>query len=207
MRSSRLASALALATLASFLLPGCGNHTLTLNVDVYSFLDPTDVETSIEPHVPPTPAPGVWLSEDTFPPLVNDKTIQLASGVDQFASVRSVTFHIAVEATDTTGTGADTLRVYLSGPNQPPRPGTPVVVVPLSFTPPILPALASIDTVEVTLDQSQAEAQLFTGKSIRLSITNAVRGPVGVPGVDPDLSGRVRLIRLDATVIAGHESF
>lgn len=204
MRSSRLASALALAAL---FLPGCGNHTLTLNVDVYSFLSPSDVETAIEPHVPPAPAPGVWLSENTFPPLVDDKTIQLVSGADQLASVRSVTFRIAVEAADSTGAGADTLRVYLSGPSQPPRPGTPIVEVPLTFVPPVSPATAALDTVQITIDQSQAEAELFAGKSIRLSITNAVRGPVGVPGVDPDLSGRVRLIRLDATVIAGHKDF
>jgi|GEM_PF-2389413 len=204
MRIRRRLLALTAALLA---ISGCGNHTLTLNMDIYSFLDPSDVVTAIEPHVPPTPAPGAWISEDTFPPLVDDRHIQLVSGAGDLASVRSVTFRIAVETTDSTGAGADTLRVYLSGPNQPPRPGTPVVMVPLTFTPPVGPASAAFDTVKITLDQPEAVAQLFTGSEIRLSVTNSVRGPVGVPGVDPDLSGRVRLIQLDATVVAGHKGF
>lgn len=202
MRTARRPLALAALLLWS---AGCGNHTLTLNMDIYSFLSASDTETAIEPHVPPTPAPGAWLSEDSFPPLVDDRHIQLVSGVGDLASVRSVTFRIAVEAADSTGAGADTLRVYLSGPNQPPRPGTPVLEVPLQFTPPVGPAAAALDTVRITIDQPPAVAQLFTGSEIRLSVTNAVRGPVGVPGVDPDLSGRIRLIQLDATVVAGHK--
>ena len=201
MRPHRSLSLLVLA--AS--LAGCGSHSLTVNVDVHSFLSPADVETSIEPHVPPTPAPGAWLSEDTFPPLVDDKHIQLVSGASDLADVRSVTFRIAVEAADSTGAGADTLRIYLSGPNQAPRPGVPVVVVPLRFSPPIAPALASVDTVSIVIDQPSAVAQLFTGNEIRLSVTNAVRGPAGVPGVDPELSGRIRLLQLDATVVAGRK--
>jgi hypothetical protein len=59
--------------------------------------------------------------------------------------------------------------------------------------------------VSIVIDQPQAVAQLFTGNEIRLSVTNAVRGPVGVPGVDPDLSGRIRLLQLDATVVAGRK--
>ena len=198
MRTSRRLALVALA----LLVPGCGSHTLTLNVDVHSFLSPAEVETSIQPHVPPTPAPGTWLSEDTFPPLVDDRRIQLVSGANNMAEVRSVTFRIAVEAADSTGAGADTLRIYLSGPNQAPRPGVPVLTVPLRFSPPVAPATASIDTVSIVIDQPQAVAQLFTGNEIRLSVTNAVRGPVGIPGVDPDLSGRVQLLQLDATVVA-----
>lgn len=188
--------------LAALWLAGCGGHALTLNVDVHSFLSPADVETSIQPHVPPTPAPGVWVSEDNFPALVDDKHIQLVSGAGDITDVRLVTFRIAVESVDSTGAGADTLRVYLSGPNQAPRPGTPVLVVPLKFAPPISPAMASIDTVQITIDQPPAVAELFTGNEIRLSVTNALRGPVGVPRVDPDLSGRIRLLQLDATVVA-----
>jgi hypothetical protein len=201
MRPLRIQSLLALAAL----LAGCGSHSLTLHVDVHSFLSPADVETSIQPHVPPTPAPGAWLSENSFPPLVDDKHIQLVSGASDMADVRSVTFRIAVESADSTGAGADTLRIYLSGPNQAPRPGVPVVVVPLDFSPPVSPSRASIDTVSIVIDQPQAVAQLFTGDEIRLSVTNAVRGPVGVPGVDPDLSGRIRLLQLDATVVAGRK--
>jgi hypothetical protein len=202
MRFPRRPLALAAALLLS---AGCGNHTLTLNMDIESFLSPADVETAIEPHVPPSPSPGVWISEDTFPPLVDDRHIQLVSGAGDLASVRSVTFRVAVETADSTGACADTLRVYLSGPNQPPRPGTPVLEVPLRFTPPVAPAVAALDTVKITIDQPPAVAQLFTGSEIRLTVTNAVRGPVGVPGVDPNLSGRIRLIQLDATVVAGHK--
>jgi hypothetical protein len=185
-------------------LAGCGGHSMTLNVDVHSFLSPADVETSIEPHVPPTPTPGLWLSEDTFPPLVDDKHIQLVSGAGDIVDVRSVTFRIAVEAADSTGAGADTLRIYLSSPVEAPRTGVPVLVVPMRFAPPVAPASVAIDTVSITLDQSPAVAELFTGNEIRLSVTNAVRGPVGTPGVDPDLSGRIRLLQLDATVVATH---
>jgi hypothetical protein len=191
----------ALLALAAACLAGCGSHSLTLNVDVHSFLSPAEVETAIQPHMPPTPSPGVWLSEDTFPPLVDDRHIQLVSGAGDLASVRSVTFRIVAETADSTGAGADTLRVYLSGPEQAPRPGTPVAVVPLRFSPPVAPATARIDTVEITADQPESVAQLFTGTEIRLSVTNSVRGPVGNPA-DPELSGRVRLLQLDATLVA-----
>lgn len=199
MRSLRTAPIVAFAALC---LAGCGSHSLTLNVDVHSFLSPTDTETAIMPHLPPTPAPGVWVSENIFPPLVDDKHIQLVTGAGDVANVRSVTFRVAVEAADSSGAGSDTLRIYLSGPGQPPRPGAPVLVVPLDFAPPVAPASATIDTVQITIDQPEAVARLFTGNEIRVSVTNSVRGPVGVPGVDPDLSGRIRLIQLDATVVA-----
>jgi hypothetical protein len=197
-------AALALAAFAS-MLSGCGNHTLTLFVDVMSFLSPSDTQTSIQPHVPPTPTPGAWLSEDVAPPLIDDLSVRLFSGTGDVVDVRSVTLRFAVEATDSSGSGADTLRVYMSGPATPPRPGTPLAVAPVVFAAPPGPGAVSVDTVSITIDQSAGVAKLFTGSTVRLTVTNAIRGPVGIPGVDPGLAGRVRIIQLDATVIAGHK--
>jgi hypothetical protein len=181
---------------------GCGDHTLSLFVDVLSFMTPAQTQTAIEPHVPPAPAPGLWISEDVAPPLVNDQSIRLFSGATNVVDVKSVTIRMAVEATDSSGAGADTLRLYMSGPNQTPRPGTPVAVVPLVFRAPA-PGAVTVDSAAVTIDQPALVAQLFTGSTVRVTVTNAVQGPVGVPGVNPDLSGRLRIIQLDATVIAG----
>ena len=202
MRNLKRGSALVLLALP---LAGCGNHTLTLFVDVLSFMSPGQTQTSIQPHVPPTPAPGLWASEDVSPPLVNDQSIRLFSGANNIVDVRSVTIRMKVEATDSSGAGADTLRLYMSGPSQPPRPGTPVAVTALVFSPALSPGGVRVDTVSVTIDQPALVAQLFTGNTVRITVTNAVRGPVGIPGVDPPLAGALRIVQLDATVVAGHK--
>ena len=137
--------------------------------------------------------------------MVDDQTIDLFSGNNDFVDVRSVSIRMTVQATSTSGAGSDTVRVYLSGPNSAPRPGSPVISVPITFLAPVSPAASRSDTVQVTLDQSQTVAQLFTGSKIRVSITNAVRGPIGTPGVDPSLAGSLQILKLDATVVAARK--
>ena len=45
-------------------------------------------------------------------------------------------------------------------------------------------------------------AELFTGKRMRLTLTNALRGP----DAGADLNGRLRVHALDAVLIAGRKS-
>jgi hypothetical protein len=208
MRQIRRWSALAIVPLlagAAF-LAGCGDRHLILSVDVLSFFGPNQAQIAIEPNLPPTPPPGVWIPEGTFPKLVDDQSIQLFSGADNVADVKSVTVHMTVIAVDSSGAGADTLRFYMSGPSQAPFPGNPIMTIPLKFTPPVLPAMVSIDTADVEVEQPTTVGQLVTGNRVRVTVTNSVRGPAGTPGIDPPLAGRIQMTRIVVTVIAGRKS-
>jgi hypothetical protein len=52
-----------------------------------------------------------------------------------------------------------------------------------------------------TFSGDQRVLDLFAGKQMRLALTTALRGP----SAGADLSGRVHVTRLDATVVAGRK--
>ncbi len=169
----------------------CGDRRLLLSVDVLSFLAPSETQTSVGP-IPAIPG-GAYSGEQ---PLVDDEKISLFSGANGAVDVRDVIITVRTVATGQSGSGTDTLRVYLSGPSQPPRPGTPLLTSVLTF------AAGMADTQEVVLQGSKAVADLFTGEQVRLSLTTALRGPAA----GADLTGDLKLIRLDALVIAGRNA-
>ncbi len=187
MRTARRASlALALAAL----LAGCGDRNLVLSVDILSFLSPSQTQSTIGP-MPGVPG-GAATGEI---PLVDDQQIQLFEGLGDASEVKAVTVTARIESADSTGSGTDTLRVYLTSSADPPTSQPPVLTAVVAMTPGVT------DTVTAVLDGSPALADLFTRKLVRLSITNSVRGP----DVGETLNARTRLIELQAVVIAGRK--
>jgi hypothetical protein len=175
----------------ALVLAGCGDRNVVLSVDILSFLSPNQTQTAFGP-VPGVPG-GAATGEL---PLVDDQQIQLFEGLGDASQVKAVTVTALVQCADSTGSGTDTLRVYLSSSSDPPRSQPPIIATVLPMVP------GQIDTVTAVINGSQQLADLFTRKLVRLSITNSLRGP----DVGETLNSRIRLIELRAVVVAGRKS-
>lgn len=186
-----LATLLSIATLVSMaLLAGCGDRRLVLKVDVLSFLDPAATQGSFGP-IPAIPG-GLVTGEQ---PLISDLQINLLNGVDDVASVQSVTFSLSAVFHDSTGSGADTMRVYMSDVATDPRTTPPVLTLPIALVP------GQTDTVDVAVDGDSRVAALFLQPQVRMTVTTSLRGPAS----GPDLNGRFHIRALDAVVIAARK--
>lgn len=188
MRTHRLLLCTVLATL----LAGCGNRNLILKVDVLSYMDPSQTSVAFGP-IPPTPG-GLSTGEVA---LIDDQHINLLTGIGDVVMIDAVTISMATVAVDSTGSGEDTLRVYLSDEATDPMTTVPVIFQTLVFQPGLT------DTVRVTIDGDSRVAQLFAGKKVRLTATTSLHGPASGPA----LNGRLHLIALDAVVVARHSKF
>jgi hypothetical protein len=171
------------------MLAGCGNHRLVLRVDVLSFLSPAQAGQTFGP-LPPSPFPVTSV-------LVNDLDVNLLEGLSGAAVVQSVTITTRATFTDLTGSGADTLRVYLSDENTDPLTTPAALVLPVTLSPGVS------DTVTATLGDDPRVADLFTKKRMRMSITTTLRPPASGPA----LTGSRRLLALDAVAIARRKDF
>jgi hypothetical protein len=178
---------IALVAASVLALAGCGDRQLVLHVDVMSWVDPASVSGSFGP-VPVVPG-GLASGEQT---LLDGLEIPLVDGIGQVASVDLVTFRVSAVVQDSTGSGADTLRMYLSDPSTDPRTTSPVLTLPVTLSPGVT------DTVTATADGDARVAQLFVDGRLKLTLTTSVRGP---ESGDP-LNGRFRVNAVDATVIA-----
>ena len=169
---------------------GCGAGNLVLHVDVLSFLDPAATQASVGPLVA-VPG-GLYTGEQ---PMVDDKSISLLEGLSGAAEVRSVSIRVSTIAADSTGSGSDTLRLYLSDADPPPRSTPPVLTQAIDLRPGVT------DTLELEFGAEPRVAALFTQRRMRMALTNSLRGPAS----GPDLNCTVRLRALDAVVIAGRK--
>ena len=169
--------ALITAVTVALALAGCGVRNLILNVDVLSYLRPA---------VPG----GVATGEQ---PLVDNMTINLVDNLGNVLEVRSVRLLVTAECDAYTGTGSDTLRMYLSGEGSDPRSTVPAFEMAL----PLTGGVVNTTSGEFTGDTRVLE--LFDQRQVQLSITNAFRGPSSGPA----LEGEVRLTRIQAIVVAG----
>lgn len=174
---------------AAAILAGCGNRRLVLRVDVLSFLSPAQTSQTFGP-VPPAPITVTSV-------MVDDLDVNLFEGLSGAAVVQSVTVTTSAIFTDQTGSGADTLRVYLSDENTDPLTTPAALVLPVTLSPGVS------DTVSATLGDDPRVADLFTKKRMRVSITTTLRPPAS----GPDLNGSLRLVALDAVVIARRKDF
>jgi hypothetical protein len=176
-----------LALLALAALAGCGDHALVLKVDILSYLDEAAATFPFGP-IPAVPG-GLATGEQT---LVPDREVNLLEGLSDVADVQSVTFSVAAIVRDSTGSGEDTMRVYMSDAATAPRATPPVLVLPLVLVP------GRTDTVAVATDGDARVRALFAQRRLRLEVTTSLRGPAG----GADLNGSVRLDALDAVVVA-----
>jgi len=186
------AQRLILCTLLATLLAGCGDRNLILKVDVLSYMQPSQTRVAFGP-IPAVPG-GFSTGEVA---LIDDQHINLLAGMGDVVSIDAVTLSLAAMSQDSTGSGADTLRVYLSDEATDPRTTIPVISQAIVFQPGVT------DTTRVTVDGDSRVTQLFAGKKVRLTATTSLRGPASGPA----LNGRLQLIALDAVVVARHSKF
>ena len=181
----------ALALLLSLVaLAGCATHDLVLRVDLLSFTRELQ-----SPFVfPPVPAaPGGLVTGEQ--PLVDDQAVNLVEGLGDAVSLKEVSLRLRSLATATTGSGSDTLRVYLSDANTLPRSTPPVLTQVLTF----VAGVPSTVTSETAQDPRMIA--LFSQKSLRLSVTTSFRGPT----TGTALAGSVSITALDVVVVAGRK--
>jgi len=172
---------------AALLVPGCGTGDLVLNVDILSFTRELQ-DPFVFPPVPAAPG-GLTTGEQA---LVDDQQINLVEGLADAAAIREVSLRFQSIALATSGTGVDTLRVYLSDASTPPLNTTPVLVQILQFN------LGAPDTATSVITGDSRLNGLFNNSSLRVSVTTSFRGPsLGQP-----LAGSLTVSGLDATVIA-----
>lgn len=184
--------ALVLAILVALsALSGCGDRNLVLKVDVLSYLDTTVTHVAFGP-VPVVPGGGVSGEQ----PVISNAEINLLDGTESLAKVRNVSLSMTAIGAATSGSGADTLRLYMSDPAFDPLTTAPVAVVPLTLN-------AGVpDTVTVDLATDTRVAELFAGKRIRLTMTTSLRGP----GSGSALNGTLDVKALDAVLVAGRRA-
>jgi hypothetical protein len=179
------------ALIATLLLStGCGNRHVIVTVDLLSYLDPSVTRVAFGP-VPAIPG-GIYTGEQE---VVKDTQVQLIDGSNSIAEVQNVSISMTAIAADSTGSGLDTLRLYVSEVDQDPLATIPAVTLPIVLTPGVT------DTVHVDLGSDSRVADLFTGKRMRLTLTTALRGP---DSGDP-LNATVRVTALDAVLVAGRK--
>jgi len=178
--------------LAALALAGCGDRNLVLKVDVLSYLDPSLRAAAFGPV--PAASPALVSGEQA---LVDDEAINLLESLNRVAEVHSVSIVLSAFAHDSTGSGSDTLRFYLSDQNTHPLATPPVVEVVVNL-------VAGRDTtLDLTVAADSRVAGLFVQPGMRLSVTTSLRGP---ESGDP-LSGRVELRTIEAIVLAGRKAF
>ena len=190
MRTTRWIIAMA----ALGLLAGCGDRHLVLKVDVLSYLDPTLTHAEFGP-IPAIPG-GLSTGEQQ---LVKDAQINLVDGTTNPADAQSISISMTTIATDSTGSGADTLRLYVSDTNTDPLTTPPVAVLPMMLEPGVT------DTAHVDLGSDQRVADLFASKKLRITLTNSLRGPDDAVSSEP-LNAKVAITEIEAVMVAGRKS-
>lgn len=180
-----------LLLLALSLLAGCGDRRLVINIDVLSYVAPADRGQSFGP-IPAVPPDGAVVPES---PLVNDQEVQLLEGLTGLATVQAVTISANLFHQSTSGTGSDTLRLYLSPADVPSLTTSPVFERAFVFT----PGVAESTQVEVSGDARVVD--LFNSRKFRFSVTTSLRGP----STGPALSGRVEIHALHCVVVSSRK--
>ena len=113
------------------------------------------------------------------------------------AEVQSVSIASTTVSTTSSGSGLDTLRLYLSDESTDPMMTSPVMVLPLQLV------AGSTDTTHVDISGDQRVADLFMGQRLRMALTTSYRGPSS----GSDLNGVISVVQIDAVVIAGRKPY
>lgn len=171
-------------------LTSCGTHDLVLRVDLLSFTPELQSPFVFGP-LPATPG-GLATGEQA---LVADQDVNLVEGLGGALSLKDASLRLRTVAAATTGSGTDTVRVYLSDASTAPRTTPPVLTQVLTFT-------AGVpDTATSVISQDARLTALFAQKQLRMAVTTSFRGPsAGAP-----LAGSLTVIALDVVVVAGRK--
>ena len=176
-----LLSALVLAALLGA-VSGCGDHALILNVDILSFLSPSETSGHY------APIPGF---SDTV--TIVSRSLDLLPGVNDITNVTDVHITAAAEFANLSGAGTATARIYLSAAGTDPfMADTTPIVLPVTLAPGVT------DTASVTVAGDTELAGLFLGDEAELGI----RIEFASASPSEPLEGDFRLVTLQAVVTA-----
>jgi len=172
-------------------LAGCGDRRLLLGVDALSFTSPQD---RVDPF---GPVPALVVPVQTGEvPVLDDLHVNLFGGADQIVNVDQATLTLSANLADSTGSGLDTLRVYMSDVSTDPRTTAPVVIAPVVLTP------GQSTSIHAVVGGDPRVTSLFTNSQMRVTVTTSLQGPaVGQP-----LNGVITLTTLRADVVASRRN-
>ena len=176
---------------AALLVSGCGNRKLLLNVDALSFTQPASRAMAFGP-VPALPVP---ISTGEIP-VFDDLHVNMFGSASQVVDVQSVDLSFSADVADSTGSGLDTLRVYMSDANTVPTSTLPVIVLPVTLVP------GQHAPLHAEIGGDPRIAALFTQDQMRVTVTTSLQGP----GAGAALNGRLSITELRAAVVATHHS-
>jgi hypothetical protein len=182
---------LGLVLAATALLAGCGNRQVLLSVDALSFTAPQDRVLDFGP-VPPLPVP-VATGEV---PVFDDLHVNLLDGTKDVVDVQDVTLTFSADLTDSTGSGLDTLRVYMSDRQTDPVTTMPIMTAPLALVP------GQHSPVHVVVSGDPRLNALFAQQELRVTVTTSFAGPASGQA----LNGRLAITELRAAIVARHHS-
>ena len=187
MRSLTVLAALA----AALLLAGCGGHNVIVRIDILSFMDPSSRQQNFGP-IPA--APGGLVTGET---KLLDQSFNLVQGLSDAVNIQSVSVDVGGTVNTFTGSGEDTVRVYLSDPATDPLTTTPFIVQTLALT------SGSATPITATLADDPRVNALFSQRQIRVGVTFSLRGPTSGAA----LSGQLTLTRLVGIIVGGQKAY
>jgi hypothetical protein len=184
-------------TLSSLLLaPGCGDRTLTMNVDVLSFMDPETVVQAYgdDPAIPAgAPLPVVI---DSDPEELN-----LSEGLSDLADVEYVDLYISSEFVNQTGSADVVFMVFVADSLT--APYTDNIPADLYVESEPLHLTGGVtDTLHVTVRRDGKLGELLTSDECRVG----VRMKFDASGSAQAVTGVATLIRFNATVVAKRDT-
>lgn len=181
-----LIAVLLLAWLALF--PGCGDKSLTLHVDILSFLDSTVVTQTYgdDPPIPPSPIPVII---DADPQRVN-----LSEGIGDITDIESVSLRISSEFVNDTGTADVEFQVFITDTLSNPYDATPYISESIHLEP------ATTDTIHADIVGDETLGELFTSEAVQVGL----RLRFDASSSAENVTGTENLIRFNATVVAKH---
>ena len=140
--------------LLPLLLGGCGDRSLILNVDVLSFLGPSE---SSQTYSVPGGMPSTTMD-------VASQSVNLLPGVQSVTEVASATLKIAASFDNQTGAASGTLLIYIaSADSTDPFTTTPIASVPVTLT------AGNVTNVSTEISSTQL-AEALVQESARVGI-------------------------------------
>ncbi len=181
----------AFTSLLLILGSGCGDRTLTLNVDVLSFLEPSTVAQVYgdDPPIPPFAILPVVIDSDV-------EEVNLSEGLSDLTDVERVDLYISTEFANETGSAEVEFMVFVSDTLTKPYddniPADRYVHEFMTLAP------GTIDTLHAAVLGDEELGELLTSKATKIGI----RMKFDSSGSSQSVTGVATIIRFDATVVA-----
>jgi len=185
--TTRLLFLIAISAVAAFMLTsGCGDKSLTLHIDLLSFMDSTLVTQTYGDN-PVIPAGNPYV-----PILAPSQRVNLSEGLGDITDIESVSLRISSEFVNDTGTADVLLEVFVTDTLDNPYDAIPYISETLHVEP------TATDTVHADIVGDEALGELFTSEAVQLSF----RLTFDASSSSEDVTGIENMIRFNATVVA-----